>query len=96
MSKKSFSSGLDSLLGDNIKEKEQKKPVKEVFKTSQIGTLETETRATFIVNEELLEKIKAIAYWDRLLIKEIINKSFSDTIEIYEKNNGKIKPIPTK
>ena len=56
--KKSFSGGLNSLLGDT-KAPEQVQAVaepkalkKEITKTSQIGTKENETRATFIVKEE--------------------------------------------
>ena len=76
MSKKTFTGGLNSLLGENSESIKRGRPVtqtKEITKTSQEGTKENETRATFIVNEDLLEKLKAIAYWDRVLIKEVIN-----------------------
>ena len=70
-----------------------KKPVgrpKENFKiinkSSEEGTLEGETRATFIVNEELLNKLKAIAYQERKMIKEIVNEMLQDKIDNYEKN----------
>jgi len=115
MSKKNFTGGLNSLLGDTsqtkIKSPEQRKnereeekrkvgrPVtqfKEITKSSQEGTKENETRATFIVNEDLLEKLKAIAYWDRLLIKDVINTAFEDAINKHEKKSGSIKPIPKK
>lgn len=69
---------------------------KVVTKSSQEGTKEHETRATFIVSEELLDKLKAIAYWDRVLIKEVINTALQDTVSKYEKKNGEIKPIPKK
>ena len=107
MSKKNFTGGLNSLLGEKTKtknkaivmEKKAGRPVtqfKEITKTSQEGTKENETRATFIVNEELLDKLKAIAYWDRLLIKDVINSAFEETISKHEKKHGAIKPIPTK
>ena len=69
---------------------------KEITKSSQEGTKENETRATFIVNEDLLEKLKAIAYWDRVLIKDVINNSLAETVAKYEKKSGSIKPIPKK
>jgi hypothetical protein len=69
---------------------------KEITKSSQKGTLENETRATFIINEDLLEKLKAIAYWDRLLIKDVINTALQETVAKYEKKSGAIKPIPKK
>ena len=102
MVKKSFSGGLNSLLGDTkqaeqaVEQSEPKAPKKEITKTSQIGTKEKETRATFIVNEDLLEKMKALAYWDRVLIKDIINQALEEHIARYEKKNGEIKAMPKK
>ena len=102
MSKKNFTGGLNSLLGENSKEDKvtkvgrPKTQFKEITKTSQEGTKENETRATFIVNEELLEKLKAIAYWDRKLIKEVVDKALQDAIGKYEEKNGDINPIPKK
>ena len=71
----------------NVESKKRGRPktaTKEIEKTSQIGTFEGETRATFIVKEESLEKIKAIAYWDRLQIKDVLNEA----IEAYFENKG--------
>lgn len=98
MSKKNFTGGLNSLLGDNEKPKRgrPKTSTKEITKSSQEGTKEKETRATFIVNEELLDKLKAIAYWDRKLIKEVVDTALQDAVSKYEKKNGDIKPIPKK
>lgn len=98
MSKKDFKGGLDSLLGDNEKPKRgrPKTQDKEITKSSQEGTKVNETRATFIVNEELLDKLKAIAYWERSLIKDEINKALESRVEKYEKKNGAVKPIPKK
>jgi hypothetical protein len=99
MSKKNFTGGLSSLLGDQPEKPKRGRPVtqtKEITKSSQEGTKENETRATFIINEELLEKLKAIAYWDRVLIKDVINTALQETVAKYEKKNGAIKPIPKK
>ena len=99
MSKKNFTGGLNSLLGDQPEKPKRGRPVtqtKEITKSSQEGTKENETRATFIVNEELLDKLKAIAYWDRVLIKDVVNTALQDRVDKYEKKNGDIKPIPKK
>lgn len=99
MSKKNFIGGLNTLLGDQPETPKRGRPTtqtKEITKSSQEGTKEKETRATFIVNEELLEKLKAIAYWDRVLIKDVVNNLLQDLIDKYEKENGNIKPIPKK
>jgi len=99
MSKKDFTGGLNSLLGEQPDRPKRGRPVtqtKEITKSSQEGTKDNETRATFIVNEDLLEKLKAIAYWDRVLIKDVVNTALQEIVAKYEKKNGDIKPIPKK
>ena len=99
MSKKNFTGGLSSLLGNQPEKPKRGRPVtqtKEITKSSQEGTKENEIRATFILNEDILDKIKAMAYWDRLLIKDVLNNALQDAIIKFEKKNGNIKPIPKK
>jgi hypothetical protein len=99
MSKKNFTGGLSSLLGDQPEKPKKGRPVtqtKEITKSSQEGTKEGETRATFIVKEELLEKLKAVAYWERRMIKEVIASALEETVAKYEKKNGPVKLIPKK
>ena len=99
MSKKNFTGGLNSLLGDQPEKPKRGRPktsTREITKSSQEGTKDKETRATFIINEELLDKLKAIAYWDRVLIKDVVNTALQETVAKYEKKNGDIKPIPKK
>ena len=99
MSKKNFTGGLNSLLGDQPEKPKRGRPktsTREITKSSQEGTKENETRATFIINEELLDKLKAIAYWDRLLIKDVVNTALQEIVAKYEKKSGTIKPIPKK
>ena len=108
MSKKTFKAGINTVLGEGPKvkapiNKEVVRPVgrpktqfKKTTKTSQEGTKENETRATFIVKEDLLDKLKAIAYWDRTLIKEVVDKALEEAVLKYQKKNGPIKPLPKK
>jgi len=99
MSKKNFTGGFNSLLGDQPEKPKKGRPVtqtKEITKSSQEGTKENETRATFIVNEELLEKLKAVAYWERRMIKEVIASALEETVAKYEKKNGPVKLMPKK
>lgn len=107
--KKNFTGGLNSLLGqspapqpDPKSEPTSKAPLpapvqeKPTVKSTQLGTRSGEARATFIVNEATHEKIKAIAYWERLQIKEVIDEALSNYIAQYEKGHGPIKAIPTR
>lgn len=94
MNKKDFTKELNSILGDQPEKPKRGRPksnLKEITKSSQEGTKIDETRATFIVNKELPEKLKAIAYWDRVLIKDIVNTALQEAIAKYEKKNGGIK-----
>jgi len=59
-----------------------------LFKSSQAGLQHGWTRATFIVQTELLEKVKALAYWERRSIKEVIDEA----LEFYLKDKD-IVPI---
>jgi hypothetical protein len=49
------------------------------------------TRATFIVEQEFNEKLKALAYWERLTVKEVMHEALSQYLQ------GKnVRPIPKK
>ena len=99
MSKKTFSGGLSSLLGDKTKRAGSVvKKTAEKTTTASIkkGLLPGETRATFIVNEEILEKLKAVAYWERTMIKEVVAGALQEFVERYQKKKGTIKNPPKK
>lgn len=90
MAKKNLSGGINSLLGDQTEKKQAEESA------SKKGTKPGETRATFIVKEEDLDKLKAIAYWERLLIKDVVEDALLEAIKNYERKNGAIKPIPKR
>lgn len=96
MPKKLLAEGIDSLIGGG--QGTYRKPgrpqtaTRVPTKTTQEGLKENEDRATFIVNLDLLDKVKAIAYWNRTMIKEVVNEAFTQYVEKYEAENG---PLPT-
>jgi hypothetical protein len=97
--KKSFAGGLSSILGDQPQQPRRGRPrtnFREITKSSQEGVRLNETRATCIIREDLLDKIKAIAYWDRLTIKQFMDSALSGAIESWEDANGSIKPVPKR
>jgi hypothetical protein len=48
------------------------------------------TRATFIVKEETVQQLKAVAYWDRKELKRVVEEAFRSYLE------GKnVRPVPT-
>jgi hypothetical protein len=57
------------------------------------------THFTVICSEELVEKIKFIAQTENFSIRDVVEKSFSDTISHYEAKKGKtirLKPKSKK
>ena len=84
MAKKSFKSGTDEILGVQAphqsiqtKEKEDK----------------TEARTTIVTKSHQINKLKAIAFWDRKSLKEVFEEAISMYLDNYEKQNGEIKNI---
>jgi hypothetical protein len=93
MSKKTFSGGLNSLLGEPSEKPKAGKPEEAIKKPSGgAGGI----RTTLILQGEILEKVKAMAYWDRTTIKEVVASALEEAIARYEKKSGAIKPIPKK
>ncbi|MCU0323810.1 MAG: hypothetical protein MUF45_00950 [Spirosomaceae bacterium] len=108
MGKKNFNQGLNSLLGsprESISEPGhiakdtitqvliQKSEQRAKGNTVKAGLKEGETRATLILNESVIDKLKAIAYWDRITLKTVVDDALQSFIDNYEKNNGKIKRV---
>jgi len=62
-----------------------------ITKSSQEGAKEGYTRATFIVREDLLDKVKALAYWDRKLIKDVVEEALENHLK-----DRRIRPIPKR
>ena len=50
-------------------------------KTKQQGLHDGWTRATFILRQHHLEKIKELAYWERRTIKEVINEALESYLK---------------
>lgn len=72
---------------DYIGKEEQKGPGRpktinrEYTKSSQEGLQENWTRATFIVREDLLQKIKDLAYTNRTKIKDEVNAALEEYLK---------------
>ena len=51
------------------------------IKTTQQGLQDGWTRATFILRERHLKELKALAYWERRTIKEVIDEAFDSYLK---------------
>lgn len=95
--KKQSRLGSDPLgwIKDSRKIKEDETQKKEVLLTSttipktKLGLKDGWIRATFIVREDYLDKIKALAYWERKDIKQVVDEAMT---EYLKKKN--VKPLP--
>jgi len=83
MRKKDFRGGLDTLLGEDKDPEITKREITKrgITKTSQIGTKPGETRATFIINEDTLKDLKALAWYERKTIKQVLNEALQEYIK---------------
>ena len=77
MTKKNFKTSFDSLLGEELKTKASN-GIKEI-------------RATFIVRAAYVDKLKAISYWERKMIKNVLDEALALYIDLYEKDKGSIQ-----
>ena len=64
---------------------------KGIAMSSQEGLKEGWTRATFILRRDHLEKIKALAYWDRKKVKEVMDEALGAYLR-----RKRIKPVRSK
>lgn len=55
-----------------------------------------DTRATYVVRQDLAEKMKFIAFWERTHQKDQVNAAFEHYIKDYEKKHGKINLLSGK
>ena len=51
------------------------------IKTTQQGLQDGWTRATFILRKHHLEDLKALAYWERKTIKEVIDEALDSYLK---------------
>ena len=89
MSKRMGSNPLDSFYKDIA----DKPPRRVIEKTSQENLPENWTRATFIIREDRLEKLKNYAYTDRRTLKEIVNEMLDEYLadkEIIERRKPNV------
>jgi len=85
MAKKSFKSGFDSLLGDNVDNSPENSKIAVKSRKQK-----SEIRATFILSEDHHNSIKAISYWERKMLKDILYEALEAYISEYKKNKGEI------
>ena len=92
MSKKTFTGGINTLLGGSGTKQEkpaQDEPVKppevkqEPTKTAQEKKPKyyRQPRATFLIDTDRVETLKAIAYWERKKIKDLIDEALKTFID---------------
>lgn len=98
---KNFKGGFDGLLGGGTEKSAPKRGrpktnFKVVTKTSAAGTKAGEIRATFIINETQLESIKALAYWERLSIKDVLAQAIEAHLSSKKRELPKAKEAYTE
>jgi DNA-binding transcriptional regulator GbsR (MarR family) len=61
---------------------------KRIINSSEKGLKKGWTRDTFVLRKDYLEKIRALAYWKRKKVKEVIDEALESYLE-----GKRVKPI---
>lgn len=86
MNRKNFKTSFDDILSGEINP--NKKSHDGIRKPEPLSY--SETKATFVVREDHLDKLRAIAFMERKMIKSILSDALSVFFENYQKANGDI------
>lgn len=60
------------------------------------GLREGLNRFSIVLPMDILETLRAVAYWNNLTVKEVITQFLESGIDRYQKRHGEIKPVPSK
>ena len=69
---------------------------RDITKTSQSGLREGLTRATFIIREDTLDRLKDRAYTDRKKLKDLVSEALDYYLDNYNKLGYELTPSDTK
>jgi hypothetical protein len=95
--KAGLQNGVKSLTRDMERKTLNESEKSDKVKSTKFGLRPDETRATFIVREETLNRLRAVVYWERTTIRETLEEMMSDYLNAYEAKTGKkIKPVPNQ
>lgn len=93
--------GIDSLIPPQPSEIASQLPTTRKVSPSNIITAspryvtqENEVRATFLIKQDVQDKIKSYAYYNRVLVKDILDEALTDWITKVEATEGPIKMLP--
>ena len=53
-------------------------------------------RFSIVLPMDILERLRAVAYWNNLTVKDVITQFLESGLERYVKKHGEIKPVPEK
>lgn len=96
MAKKDLS-GVDVVIGQNPTKAGRPQIHTHKPKTkASIGLPEGYTRATFVIQEVELDRVRALSHWSRVTLSGIVQKAITKFLADYEKKNGPIKALPEK
>lgn len=63
---------------------------KEIINSSEKGFKDGWTRDTFILRKEYLEKVRALAYWERKKVKDVVDEALGSYLR---RKNVKSTPV---
>ena len=93
---------LDGVFSSMLQNEEKEAP-KKLSNMSNIDNSKTAGKIvktariphTYKYDKDVVDKVKAYAYWKRTDISDIVNAVLKAFVQAVEKEDGEIKPIPT-
>jgi len=80
MAKKNFTPGIDGLLQPSTSEKKES----DIEKKKTVKSIQKAVKATYYYDAKQLDKIKAIAFYDRKPIGKVIEEALEEYIQSYK------------
>lgn len=93
--KPNFKGSLNELI-DDMKDNAPKMEEPTARPKSAKGLREGLNRFSIVLPVELLEQLRAVAYWNQLTVKDVIAQFLQNGMDLYEQKYGEVKPIPQK
>ena len=91
--KPNFKGSLDDLINGM---KEETPELKAARPKSAKGLREGLNRFSIVLPVELMDQLRAIAYWNNLTVKDVVAQFLDNGLQLYKEKHGDPEPIPQK
>lgn len=89
--------GLDAMFPASAQDTEEKATAQpHRYANQKTTTADGRKQITFKLPVEIVEKIRRVAYWERMEQWQVVDEALQTFMKEYEEGGGKLKPIPER